>query len=80
MLKPIDNFVKAETRDNFSLWINKPVYKVYKTTSGCIVNTRTGENMGQTVELHLNLYDENNNKLAQAAYEEDCYAIAEVQV
>lgn len=77
MVRPIENFVEVETQDNFSLWINKPVYKIYKTTNGFILNTRTGENMGQQVELHINLYDENNNRLRVATYEEDCYEIVE---
>lgn len=77
MVRPIENFVEVETRGNFSLWINKPVYKIYKTTSGYIKNIKTGENMGQVVELHMNLYDENNNKLDIAGYEEDCYEIVE---
>ncbi len=77
MIRPIENFVEVETRGNFSLWINKPIYKIYKTTCGYVRNTRTGENMGQTVNLHLNLYDDNNNKLAVASYDEDCYEIAE---
>lgn len=42
MIRPIDNFVKVETCGNFSLWINKPIYKIYKTTSGFIQNTKTG--------------------------------------
>lgn len=77
MVRPIENFVEVETWGNFSLWINKPVYKVYKTTSGYIRNIHTGENMGQHVELHMNLYDENNQKLDFASYEEDCYEIVE---
>ncbi len=77
MIRPIDNFVKVETCGNFSLWINKPIYKIYKTTSGFIQNTKTGENMGEFVELHINLYDANNNKLSVATYDEDCYQIVE---
>lgn len=77
MLRPLENFVEVETRENFSLWINKPVYKIYKTTSGYIKNTKTGENMGKHVELHMNLYDANNNKLDVVSYEEDCYEVVE---
>lgn len=77
MVRPTENFVEVETRGNFSLWINKPVYKIYKTTAGYIQNTNTGENMGKHVELHMNLYDENNNKLEVVSYEEDCYEIVE---
>ncbi len=80
MVRPIEYFVEVETRDNFSLWINRPVYKIYKTTSGHIKNTKTGENMGKIVELHMNLYDENNNKLDFATYDEDCYEIVEEQI
>lgn len=80
MVRPIDNFVEVETKDNFSLCINKPIYKVYKTTDGYIRNTRTGENVGKLVELHLKLYDENFNKLAIASYDEDCYEIVEEQL
>lgn len=77
MVRPIEKFIKVETQGNFSLWINRPVYKIYKTTSGYIRNTKTGENMGSFVELHMNLYDENNTKLDFATYEEDCYEIVE---
>lgn len=77
MVRPIENFVKVETLGNFSLWINKPIYKIYKTTSGYIRNIHTGENMGRTVELRLNLYDAHNKKLAIASYDEDCYEIVE---
>lgn len=77
MVRPIENFVEVETRGNFSLWINKPIYKIYKTTSGFIRNTKTGENMGKIVKLHMNMYDENNNKRNIATYDEDCYEIVE---
>lgn len=77
MIKPIKNFVEVNMQGNFSLWINKPIYKIYKTNSGYIKNIKTGENMGQIVELHINLYDDNNNKLCVANYEEDCYEIVE---
>lgn len=80
MVRPIENFVNVETRGKFSLWLNKPVYKIYKTTSGYIKNKKTGENMGQVVELHVNLYDENKNKLDFANYEEDCYEIVEERI
>ena len=75
MTRPIENFVEDETQGNFSLWIDRPVYKIYKTTDGYVRNTRTGENMGTTVELHMNLYDD--NKLDVATYEEDCYEFVE---
>ena len=52
MTKPIENFVEVETQGNFSLWIDRPIYQIYKTTCGYVRNTRTGENMGDTVELH----------------------------
>lgn len=80
MVRPIEKFVEVETLGNFSLWLNRPIYKIYKTTSGFIRNTKTGENMGQTVELHMNLYDENKNKLEFATYDEDCYEIVEEQI
>ena len=77
MIKPITNFVEVETNGLFSLWINKPIYKIYKTTSGYIRNTKTLQNMGQCVELCVTLYDENNNKLDFAVNDEDCYEIVE---
>ena len=63
MTRPIENFVEVETQGNFSLWIDRPIYQIYKTTCGYVRNTRTGENMGTTVELHMNLYDDEYNKL-----------------
>lgn len=77
MIRPIDNFVEVETDGCFSLWINKPIYKVYKTTSGYIRNTKTLQNMGECVELCMNLYDEHYNKLDVAVNDEDCYEIVE---
>ena len=77
MARPIENFVEVEKQGNFSLWINKPVYKIYKTNYGYFRNIKTGENMGQQVELHVNLYDENYKKLDIASYEEDCYVLVE---
>ena len=49
----------------------------FTTTCGYVRNTRTGENMGDTVELHMNLYDDEYNKLDVATYEEDCYEFVE---
>ncbi|MCH5159568.1 MAG: hypothetical protein J1F66_01800 [Clostridiales bacterium] len=77
MVRPIDNYIEVETQGSFSLWINKPVYKIYETSGGYIRNVRTGENVGQHVELHMNLYDENHVKLEVASYEEDCYELVE---
>ncbi len=77
MANIIDNFVQVEACGSFSLFINRPVFKIYKTTRGYIKNTKTGANMGQIVELHMNLYDENHNKLAVVTCEEDCYEIVE---
>lgn len=51
MTRAIENFVEVETQGNFSLWIDRPIYKIYKTNDGYVRNTRTGENMGTTVEL-----------------------------
>ena len=77
MTRPIENLVEVETQGNLSLWIDRPIYQIYKTTCGYVRNTRTGENMGTTVELHMNLYDDEYNKLDVATYEEDCYEFVE---
>jgi len=72
-VKPIKHFVKAETNGAFSLWINRPIYKQYGVSEGYIRNAKTGENMGTTVTLHMNLFDNNLNKLENPTFEEDCY-------
>lgn len=76
-MRPIENFVKVESDGVFSLWLNRPVYKIYKTEVGYIKNLKTGENMGQSLELHMNLYDEHYRRREDIEYEEDCYEIAE---
>lgn len=78
MIKPIFNYVEVERRNKFSLWINRPIYKIYKTTGGYIRNTNTGENMGQKVVLCMNLFDEKFKKSDIVTYDEDCYEIVEV--
>ncbi len=76
-MKPIENFVKVETCGDFSLWLNKPVYKEYKTMNGYIRNTKTGTNMGKSVMLVMNLYNDKNEKSEMAILDDDCYEIVE---
>lgn len=77
MLKPIENFEQVETQGKFALWLNRPIYKIYKIDSGYIRNIRTGENMGKQVVLRVRLHDESNLPLSDCKYDEDCYEFVE---
>lgn len=72
----INHYIKVETIDKFSLWINRPVYKEYIAGKGMkIINIVTGENMGQNLKLYAHLYDTNFCKLSEEIRDEDCYTV-----
>lgn len=76
-MKPIDSFIEAEKQGDFALWLNKPIYAVYKTSSGCVKNVKTGENMGKEVTLRMHFHDENFLPLQTERYDDDCFEFAE---
>ena len=67
---------KGDNGKNFALWLNKPVYAIYRTAAGYIKNVKTGENMGKETVLRINLHDENFLPLKTERYEENCYVFA----
>lgn len=81
MKNAINKFSKVETKGNFSLFLNTPVYKEYQAGDGFVIkNTKTGEILGKSVQLYMHLYDDNFNKLPEIVYDEDCYEIVEETV
>lgn len=72
-MKPIESFIEVEKQGDFALWLNKPVYAIYRTATGCIKNVKTGENAGKEVVLRIHLHDENFLPLTNERYEENCY-------
>lgn len=71
-------FVAVKTEGKFTLWINQPVYKEYFADEGMkIVNTKTGEDMGNNVKLYTHLYDADLRRLPEEIQDEDCYAFVE---
>lgn len=75
-----DNFELVETKGDWELYLNRPVYKQFMTFNGAyIVNTKTGENCGQYLELYCRLFDDQGNKLSEPLYEEDTYKIVTLE-
>lgn len=71
-----NNFVAVLTAGNFTLWINRPIYKEYVAGNGMkIINTATGENMGKNLKLYTHLYDANLHRLPEEIRDEDYYTV-----
>ena len=74
-----DNFELFEENGDWALYLNRPVYReVTAYGNFYIINTETGENMGQLVQLHCILFDKNGNKLEEPIYEDLKYVRKEI--
>lgn len=60
----------------FTLMVNSPIYLTKTAAKGHFIDTRTGENVGQTVDLHIILCD-GTNILPEPVYEEDFYELVD---
>ena len=69
------NTVCLRIDGNFSLWIKPRIYKIIRTRTGFIKNTKTGENCGNIVYLYAYYYDKAGNKLTTPLYDDNCYEI-----
>lgn len=69
-----NNYTVHSIEGEFTLMINSPVYKTKSTAIGYYINTKTGENCGQCVSLHVQLCD-GMTILDKPIFEEDCYEL-----
>lgn len=68
------NYIKHSTDGEFTLMVNSPIYRTKITEQGYYLNTKTGENCGQKVDLHVFLCD-GLDIFDEPIFEEDCYEL-----
>lgn len=68
-----DNYIKVDEKDDFSIYINNPIWCIKSCEYGHFVNKKTGENIGKYKELYIHYYDENFNLYEEPVIEEDIY-------
>lgn len=74
------NFELFETNGDWEVYLNRPVYKEYRTFGSTrIFNTETGEDCGNNIKLYCTLFDENGQRLPEPIYDPDCYEIREIE-
>ena len=76
-MKFVQNSYELLTTDGiWAVFVNRPVYKQINAFEDYYIrNTKTGENCGQYVELHVQIVDDNGVELDNPIYEEDCYEV-----
>lgn len=73
----MNNFVCQKVEGTFSLWVKPKVYKVLRTRTGFIKNTKTGKNCGKIVYLYCHHYNSTGKRLKEPLYDDNCYEVIE---
>jgi hypothetical protein len=74
------NFELFEINGDWEVYLSRPVYKEIRAYGNFkIVNTETGVDCGQLVQLYKTIFDKDGERLAEPIYDKDCYEIVEVE-